>query len=608
MIAGRYRLEAPLGRGAMGEIWRAEHVRLKSHVAVKFLDASIADDPEMLDRFLREAQSAAAVRSTHVVQIFDCGVEAGAPYISMELLQGESLDARLSQRVWLSPEELNKIFAEVTLAIGNAHKMGVIHRDLKPGNIFLVREGELELTKVLDFGIAKVMSQNLSQTSGLGTRTGTLLGTPHYMSPEQARGSRDVDQSTDLWSLAIIAYECLTGQQPFSGSSLGDIVVRICTEEPPAPSTVADVPAGFDAWFAKGASKKPSDRFASAREMADALSAVLLGQEAAAMANRTLVLAGTGTQHAVPIPLTRREPAGSAAVASSGVSSSPGTSSAVVASGEGRASSSLASLPGGAGAREAAASAREAATSARDREHSLGGSLLLAAHLRSALAHWRSSPPVLGLLHAGAALARWWSAAWSWFQDVLRRALEQRRSGGEDAPHPAGERWRSRERWVLMVSLLCSAAVLSFWYSAKQRGSSLPPGERTAVASPLGGSSPDALAAPAASVPEPRPEAPETRAANESATAREPSSRELVAGTERRPARSVSREPRRVESSTAALQPGRVPQPGPVLQPGPVQARQTGQAAPTRPAPRSSRPPSRSNSKLSTADPFAERL
>src|SRR6185295_2498551 len=148
VIAERYRLEAPLGRGAMGEIWSAEHVRLKSRVAIKFLDASIADDPEMLERFLREAQSAAAVRSAHVVQIFDCGVERGDPYIAMELLQGESLDERLASRGRITPAELNKIFAEVAIAVGNAHSLGVIHRDLKPGNIFLASEGDLEITKV----------------------------------------------------------------------------------------------------------------------------------------------------------------------------------------------------------------------------------------------------------------------------------------------------------------------------------------------------------------------------------------------------------------------------------------------------------------------------
>jgi len=606
MIAGRYRLEAPLGRGAMGEIWSAEHVRLKSHVAVKFLDASIADDPEMLDRFLREAQSAAAVRSTHVVQIFDCGVEAGAPYISMELLQGESLDARLSQCVWLAPEELNKIFGEVAIAIGNAHKMGVIHRDLKPGNIFLAREGELELTKVLDFGIAKVMSQSLSQTSGLGTRTGTLLGTPHYMSPEQARGSRDVDQSTDLWSLAIIAYECLTGQQPFSGSSLGDIVVRICTEEPPVPSSVADVPAGFDDWFLKGASKKPSDRFASAREMADALSAILLTKEAAASASRTLALAGTGTLHAMPVPLTRREPAGHSAVSHSAVSHSAVShsavsSSAVVASAEALPSSSVGSIAVSARAREPSASPVEPA-SAR------GGSTLLVARWRAGLAQ---SPLVLGLLQPGAALAAGWSIALRWLT-ALRDALGAWReylalwhipahlfSVGRDTRRPGGERWSSSERWLLTVSLLCGAAVISFWYRASQRGSSLPPGERTAVAAALRASSPDHLEPPSPAMAGSLPEDSRAPASNGPASAPELPARELVAGSEpveRRRAPASAGERHHVETAAAALRASA------------AKPRQSSEAAPAR-SPLPSNPPSpRRGAKPNASDPFADRL
>jgi eukaryotic-like serine/threonine-protein kinase len=282
IIAERYRLEEPLSRGGMGTIWRAEHLLLKSPVAIKFLEPAIADDPEMLERFLREAQSAAAVRGAHVVQILDCGVDAGTPYISMELLQGESLDARLDARGALTPAELDKIFGEVATAVGIAHSVGVIHRDLKPGNIFLAREGDRELAKVLDFGIAKITNQALCLPAGTGTRTGILLGTPHYMSPEQSRGSRNVDASTDLWSLAIIAFECLTGQHPFSGETIGDVVVQICTEPPRLPSSLANVPSGFDDWFLKAVSKEPSERFASARQMAESLSAILRPQVARA--------------------------------------------------------------------------------------------------------------------------------------------------------------------------------------------------------------------------------------------------------------------------------------------------------------------------------------
>ncbi len=276
MIGERYRLEELLESGAMGSVWRAEQVRLRSPVAVKFLDPSLIGDPEMHDRFMQEARSAAAVRSVHVVQIFDYGSEGGVPYIAMELLDGENLDARLASRGTLTPAELSKIFSEVARGIGQAHALGVVHRDVKPGNIFIAREGEHEVTKLIDFGIAKVKADALKFTQIVGTQLGTLLGTPQYMSPEQVRGSSTVDHRTDLWALAIIACECLTGRYPFPGKTIGDLSVQICTEKPRAPSSLGPVPAGFDQWFFKGTSKKPGRRFASVDELAAALNEILL--------------------------------------------------------------------------------------------------------------------------------------------------------------------------------------------------------------------------------------------------------------------------------------------------------------------------------------------
>ena len=298
IIGERYRLEELLERGAMGSVWRAEQIRLRAPVAVKFLDPSLIGDPEMLDRFIQEARSAAAVRSANVVQIFDYGSEGRVPYIAMELLEGEDLGARLSSRGTLTPAELNKIFSEVARGIGQAHAMGVVHRDVKPGNIFIAREGEHEVTKLIDFGIAKVKANALQLTHIVGTQLGTLLGTPQYMSPEQVRGSSTVDHRTDLWALAIIACECLTGRYPFPGTSIGDLAVQICTERPRAPSALGQVPAGFDQWFFKGTCKKSSGRFASVEEMAGALEKFLLAPGARGQASSSSTssswLAGLG--------------------------------------------------------------------------------------------------------------------------------------------------------------------------------------------------------------------------------------------------------------------------------------------------------------------------
>jgi serine/threonine-protein kinase len=274
IVSGRYRLEAHLAGGAMGSIWRARHLQLKAPVAVKFLEATAAGNVELHNRFLQEARAAAAVRSAHVVQVFDYGTDAGIPYIVMELLEGESLERRLARRVTLSAAELDKIFAEVARGVSLAHATGVVHRDLKPGNIFIAQEGPYEVTKLIDFGIAKVDPAVLEFTLRVGTKAGTVIGTPQYMSPEQLRGG-DIDQRVDLWALGVVAFECLTGQSPYQGQSVGDLAVQICTEKPSVPSRVARVPAGFDRWFAKATHKDIDSRFESAEEMAAALSVLL---------------------------------------------------------------------------------------------------------------------------------------------------------------------------------------------------------------------------------------------------------------------------------------------------------------------------------------------
>lgn len=298
LIADRYRLETPIGSGAMGSVWRALHVRLDAPVAIKLLNAAIADEAVMVERFMREARAAAAVRSSHVVKIFDYGVDGGAPYIAMELLVGETLEARLAARGALTLPELDRVFGEIARAVGVAHELGVVHRDLKPANIFLAREGDHEVTKVLDFGIAKLIDRRLEAPAARATDTGILLGTPHYMSPEQARGHREVDHRADLWALAVLAFECSTGRHPFESETLGDLVVRICTGAPPLPSAVAALPTRFDRWFLRGVSKEPGDRFGSAAEMASELHELLAAE-----------LGAPSRPRSVPAPL-RLEPIG----------------------------------------------------------------------------------------------------------------------------------------------------------------------------------------------------------------------------------------------------------------------------------------------------------
>jgi eukaryotic-like serine/threonine-protein kinase len=278
VLAGRYVLRDQIGQGGMGSVWRAEHTQLSSIVAVKLIDPQLARSEDAVARFRREAKASAALRSPHVVQIFDYGVEQGVPFIAMELLDGESLASRLHRTHHLSAGDTSWVMTHVARAVSKAHEAGIVHRDLKPDNVFLVRNDDETIAKVLDFGIAKAMGVGPVGATSSRTKTGALMGTPYYMSPEQAQGTKAVDYRSDLWSLGVIAFECILGRRPFESDALGDLLLRICVYPVPVPSSVGPVPPGFDAWFAMACDRDPLRRFSSAREMAESLRAVLAGQ------------------------------------------------------------------------------------------------------------------------------------------------------------------------------------------------------------------------------------------------------------------------------------------------------------------------------------------
>ncbi len=274
VVADRFRLERLLGEGGMGAVWLARHLGLDVPCAVKFIHAEAATSAEVRGRFEREAKGAAQLRSPNVVQILDHGTWEGTPYIAMEYLEGEDLDARLTRQRKLGLQETLAITLQVARALTRAHAAGLVHRDLKPANIFLVHDDDREIAKVLDFGIAKSRSISISGTDSK-TKTGSVMGTPYYMSPEQAQGTKEVDHRSDLWALAVLVYQCVTGELPFDSSALGDLFVKIIVNPIPVPSHVTSVPAGFDAWWARAASRDPNQRFQSAKELADALAPAL---------------------------------------------------------------------------------------------------------------------------------------------------------------------------------------------------------------------------------------------------------------------------------------------------------------------------------------------
>jgi eukaryotic-like serine/threonine-protein kinase len=294
VVAERYRLEGELARGGMGTVWLARDVKLGRRVAIKVLAQELAQMSEAQQRFEREAQALAQLRSTHIVEVYDFGVQEGLPFIVMELLEGENLGQRLKRIGCLGVEDATVVVYQMCKGLKAAHAAGLIHRDLKPSNIFLARRDDVEVVKLLDFGVVKAMD-TIGQTDA--TVSGMLLGTPQYMSPEQARATREIDHRSDLWSAAVISFRCLTGQNPFKGESVGDVVLKICSDALPKITEYRpDLPTSLDEFFERAFARGPDDRFQSASEMADGFQRALAAGWASQRAARSATTSGMNLQ------------------------------------------------------------------------------------------------------------------------------------------------------------------------------------------------------------------------------------------------------------------------------------------------------------------------
>lgn len=250
LIQSRYRLNRLLGSGASGSVWAAKNELIDRDVALKIMRPDVAEDAVALQRFFNEAKASGRVRSSSIVEILDLGqAEDGSPFLVFELLDGEGLDQRLSREGTLDPEFACEVFLAVAKALELAHSQGIIHRDLKPANIFLHRDPEgNHIAKILDFGISKIFETNNNFTL---TRTGTVVGSPAYMAPEQASGREDLDGRADVWSLGVVMYEALSGTLPHEAPNYNALMVRILTQDvdplttrkpdlPPALCSVVD--------------------------------------------------------------------------------------------------------------------------------------------------------------------------------------------------------------------------------------------------------------------------------------------------------------------------------------------------------------------------------
>ncbi len=265
IVGRRWRLESYLDAGGMGAVWKATDMRLDEAVAVKVMTPSLVRTQHLHARFLREARASAQLRGPNVVSIYDFDVDPDLqlPYMAMELLRGESLAVRL-RRGPLGYLQTSAMLRDVCAVLGQAHRQGIVHRDLKPGNLFLCPSEAGTICKVLDFGIAKI-AEGASQDEL--TASGVMLGTPNYMSPEQASDAKTVDHRSDLWAIAVVAYECLVGQRAFTGKSVAGILRKLGFYNPTPPSELAAVPPGIDEWFAKAIHGDLTERYSSAADL-----------------------------------------------------------------------------------------------------------------------------------------------------------------------------------------------------------------------------------------------------------------------------------------------------------------------------------------------------
>src|ERR1700752_2305499 len=278
LLGDRYELEGVVGRGGMAEVYRARDIRLDRIVAIKTLRADLARDQTFQARFRREAQSAASLNNPSIVAVYDTGEDLSSgvpvPYIVMEYVDGRTVRDLLIEGHRLLPERALEIISGVLRALEYSHQAGIVHRDIKPGNVMVTRNGDI---KVMDFGIARAMSDSQATM----TQTAQVIGTAQYLSPEQARGERVVARS-DLYSTGCLMYELLTGRPPFLGDSPVAIAYQHVRENPVPPSRVdPEVPQWADAIVLRAMAKDPRDRYQSAAEMRQDIQRALQGMPVA---------------------------------------------------------------------------------------------------------------------------------------------------------------------------------------------------------------------------------------------------------------------------------------------------------------------------------------
>src|SRR6187402_208690 len=263
LIESKYRIVRLIGEGGMGAVYEGENVRISRRVAIKVLHGGLTANAEVVQRFEREAQAAGRIGNDHILEVLDLGsFPNGDHFIVMEFLEGQPLAGRIKDSTRLSPIEIATLIRQVLVGLGAAHTAGIVHRDLKPDNIFILKEkaGRRDFVKIIDFGISKF--QPLSGDGMKMTRTGAVMGTPYYMSPEQASGSSDADQRSDFYSVGVMMYEAITGRVPFDAGTFNQLMFKIVLEEVPPPETIVpDLDPAFSSIIARSMTRDLLQRF-----------------------------------------------------------------------------------------------------------------------------------------------------------------------------------------------------------------------------------------------------------------------------------------------------------------------------------------------------------
>ncbi len=300
MIEGKYRIVRLLGEGGMGSVYEGENARIHRKVAIKVLHAAVAAKADVVQRFEREAQAAGRIGSEHIVEVLDLGsLPSGERFMVMEYLEGESLGDRIKRRKRLSPQECAPVIHQLLEGLASAHEAGIVHRDLKPDNVYLAsgRKSQRDFVKVLDFGVSKFSALDSDMSM---TKTGAVMGTPYYMSPEQARGAK-VDHRSDLYSVGVVMYQAITGRLPFKAETFNELVFKIALESPePAEVVVPGLDPGFASIITRAMTREADLRFQTAREFQATIAQWMMTSPPIDLGRTDPSLLGTGPRPSAP--------------------------------------------------------------------------------------------------------------------------------------------------------------------------------------------------------------------------------------------------------------------------------------------------------------------